>query len=178
VTFGLIASGALVFGALAGGRLEIAKRVLAAMLAFAAGLPGAYPTVGRRTWRDTFRRSLEDQLPAVLAELAARLELAEKARLQGIAEEALRQERAAAARARATEAFLLDFRRAALRRQVQDWELARQLRGLLASRADDEAAAVPQWRAAAAAYADVLDPPCRRLQLPDDPAVSDSDLAP
>ena len=37
LVFGLIASSALVLGALAGGRLEIPKRVLAAMLAFAAG---------------------------------------------------------------------------------------------------------------------------------------------
>jgi ZIP family zinc transporter len=35
--FGVIASSALVLGALAGGRLQIPKRVLAAMLAFAAG---------------------------------------------------------------------------------------------------------------------------------------------
>jgi ZIP family zinc transporter len=37
VVFGLIASSALVLGAVAGGRLRIPKRVLAAMLAFAAG---------------------------------------------------------------------------------------------------------------------------------------------
>jgi ZIP family zinc transporter len=35
--FGAIASSALILGALAGGRLQIPKRVLAAMLAFAAG---------------------------------------------------------------------------------------------------------------------------------------------
>lgn len=37
VIFGIIASSALVLGALAGGRLQFPKRVLAAMLAFAAG---------------------------------------------------------------------------------------------------------------------------------------------
>jgi ZIP family zinc transporter len=37
LTFGLIASSALVVGALVGGRLQMPKRVLAAMLAFAAG---------------------------------------------------------------------------------------------------------------------------------------------
>ena len=37
VIFGVIASSALVLGALAGARIEIPKRVLAAMLAFAAG---------------------------------------------------------------------------------------------------------------------------------------------
>ncbi|MCW3040829.1 MAG: hypothetical protein JWM31_2734 [Solirubrobacterales bacterium] len=141
-------------------------------------LPGAYPTAGRRrTWRDTSRGSLEEQLPAVLAELAVRLDLAEEARQRRLADEALRKERAAAARARATEAFLLDFRRAALRRQVQDWELAGQLRAALTHLADDEAAASPEWRATAAAYADALDPPGRRLELPDDPPVTDSDLA-
>ena len=142
-------------------------------------LPVAYPAGGRRrTWRDTSRRSLEDELPAVLSELAVRLELAEAAHQRRLAEETLRKERAAAVRASATEAFLLDFRRAALRRQVQDWELARQLRAVLTHVADDEAAASPVWRAAAAAYADLLDPPGRRLELPNDPAVSDSDLAP
>ena len=35
--FGVVASSALVLGALAGGRLRIPKRVLASMLAFAAG---------------------------------------------------------------------------------------------------------------------------------------------
>src|SRR3989337_978364 len=35
--FGLIASSALVLGALAGGRVELPKRLLAAMLAFASG---------------------------------------------------------------------------------------------------------------------------------------------
>ena len=37
ILFGVIASSALVLGALAGGRLQLPKRVLAAMLAFAAG---------------------------------------------------------------------------------------------------------------------------------------------
>ncbi|HSU03272.1 MAG TPA: hypothetical protein VLK03_12035 [Nocardioides sp.] len=37
LVFGVIASSALVLGAIAGGRLEIPKKVLAAMLAFAAG---------------------------------------------------------------------------------------------------------------------------------------------
>jgi hypothetical protein len=142
-------------------------------------LPGTYPAGGRRrTWRDTSRTSLEGELSAVLTELAVRLDLAEEARQRRLAEEALRKERAAAVRARATEAFLLDFRRAALRRQVQDCELARQLRAVLTQLSDDAAAASTEWRATAAAYADVLDPPDRRFELPDDPAVSDSDLAP
>ncbi|WP_223162780.1 hypothetical protein [Nocardioides antri] len=37
VLFGLVASRALVLGAFAGGRVELPKRVLAAMLAFASG---------------------------------------------------------------------------------------------------------------------------------------------
>jgi zinc transporter, ZIP family len=37
ILFGAIASSALVLGALVGGRLQLPKRVLAAMLAFAAG---------------------------------------------------------------------------------------------------------------------------------------------
>lgn len=37
ILFGVIASSALVLGALAGGRLQLPKRVLAGMLAFAAG---------------------------------------------------------------------------------------------------------------------------------------------
>ncbi len=37
VLFGLVASSALVFGAFAGGRVELPKRLLAAMLAFASG---------------------------------------------------------------------------------------------------------------------------------------------
>src|SRR5688500_3555554 len=37
LVFGVIASSGLVLGALAGGRLQIPERVLAAMLAFAAG---------------------------------------------------------------------------------------------------------------------------------------------
>lgn len=144
-------------------------------------LPAEYTTTGsgrRRSWRDTNRRSLEEQLPAVLTELDARFEFLEQARQRRLAEQALREERAAAARSRATEAFLLDFRRAALRRQVQDRELAQQLRAVLAHVAEDDAAASPQWRETAAAYADALDPPGQRLHLPDDPVVTDSDLAP
>ncbi len=37
ILFGVIASSALVLGALVGGRLQLPKRVLAGMLAFAAG---------------------------------------------------------------------------------------------------------------------------------------------
>jgi len=39
ILFGAIASSALVLGALAGGRLQLPKRVLAATLSFAAGAP-------------------------------------------------------------------------------------------------------------------------------------------
>jgi zinc transporter, ZIP family len=37
IVFGVIASSALVLGALVGGRIQLPKRVLAAMLSFAAG---------------------------------------------------------------------------------------------------------------------------------------------
>lgn len=146
-------------------------------------LPGPYS--GRRHWTDSRRVSLENKLGAVLEEIEERAEEAEARRIEREREEAQRQLAWERAMERARGQLVENHRVEVLRRRIEDWHVAHEIRaycqaleGALAATADNADAGVRSWLALAKAYADSIDPLRERAGMPEDPELTAEAMRP
>jgi hypothetical protein len=145
-------------------------------------LPDAY--VGRRHWTDGPRRSIEDKLGDALAEIESRAEEAEQHRLDQERRQQERQRRWEEAMAAALERFVQDHRAQVLRKQVESWRLARDIRAFCSAIRASAAATgelsgdASAWLEWASSYAGVIDPVLHPPGMPEDPKPTREALQP
>lgn len=135
----------------------------------------------RWRWRDTSRSKVEDKLADVLEGIEARVDVDEQRRLEAERQAILRREAEECARQQARIRWVEDRRAAVLVQQVESWTRASQIRAWItaveATRPEPDAALV-DWLAWAARYAERLDATGQVSGFPDIPEPRAEDLHP
>ena len=135
----------------------------------------------RWRWRDTSRWKIEDKLGDVLDGIEARIDVDEQRRLEAERQAILRREAEERALQQARVRWVEDKRAAVLVAQVESWTRATQIRAWItaveATRREPDAALV-DWLAWAARYAERLDTTRQVSGFPDIPEPRAEDLHP
>ena len=135
----------------------------------------------RWRWRDTSRWKVEDKLGDVLDGIETRIDVDEQRRLEAERQAILRREAEERARQQARLRWVEDKRAAVLVGQVESWTRATQIRAWItaveATRPEPDAALV-DWLAWAARYAERLDTTGQVSGFPDIPEPRAEDLHP